>query len=77
MSDRLYDLIVMPASRTPHDWLTEVEVGTDDGMPARSFLVAENTLSAEKVHLTSRITELGAERMDEVCRALVASSGCG
>ena len=46
-------------------------------MPTRSFFVAENTLSAEKAHLTERITELGAAKMHEVCRALAVVTGCG
>lgn len=42
-----------------------------------SFLVTENTLSAGKVFLTRRMTELGAAKMDEVCRALAAATSCG
>ena len=44
-------------------------------MPTRSFLVAENTLSAEKIHLTEQITALGRE-MHEACRALAVAGGC-
>ena len=47
--DRALDVVAMPASRTAHDWLTEVELGPDDGMPTTCFLIAENTLSAEKL----------------------------
>ncbi len=71
------DVIAMPASRTAHDWLTEVEVGPEDGMPTTSFLVAENTLSAEKVYLIERMTELGTAKMAEVCRALAQATSCG
>jgi mRNA-degrading endonuclease toxin of MazEF toxin-antitoxin module len=46
-------------------------------MPTTSFLVAENTLSAEKAYLTQRITELGAAKMDAVCRALAVATSCG
>jgi mRNA interferase MazF len=74
---RAFDVVAMPASRTAHDWLTEVEVGPDDGMPTISFLIAENTMSAEKVHLTRRITELDASKMNAVCRALAAATTCG
>lgn len=70
------DIVAMPATRTPHDWLTEVELGKDDGMPTESFLVAENTLSAEKVYLVERITTLGASKMTDVCQALNAVTGC-
>lgn len=74
---RTLDVVAMPASRTPHDWLTEVEIGPEDGMPTASFLVAENTLSAEKVFLLHRMTVLGEAKMAEVCRALDVASGCG
>ena len=74
---RALDVVAMPASRTGHDWLTEVEVGPDDGMPTISFLIAENTLSAEKAYLTQRITELSAAKMDAVCRALATATSCG
>jgi hypothetical protein len=46
-------------------------------MPTTSFLVAENTLSAEKVFLIALMTELGAAKMDEVCRALAVATSCG
>ena len=74
---RIADLVAMPASRTAHDWLTEVEIGPEDGMPTTSFLVAENILSAEKIHLIEPITTLGAAKLDEVCRALGRATGCG
>ena len=77
MINGVADVIAMPASRTAHHWLTEVEVGKADGMPTTSFLVAENTLSAEKVFLLARMTELGAAKMDEVCRALATATNCG
>lgn len=74
---RALDVVAMPASRTAHDWLTEVEVGPDDGMPTTSFLIAENTLSAEKVYLTERITELDVSKVSTACRALAIATNCG
>lgn len=74
---RSLDVVAMPATGVSRDWLNEVEIGTADGMPTESVLVAENTLSAEKAFLTEPITELGAAKMDEVCRALGAAVGCG
>jgi mRNA interferase MazF len=73
---RALDVVAMPVSRTAHDWLTEVEVGPEDGMPVTSFLIAENTLSAEKIYLTQYITELDASKIDAVCRALATATGC-
>jgi mRNA interferase MazF len=73
---RALDVVAMPASRTAHTWLTEVEIGPEDGMPTTSFLIAENTLSAEKIYLTECIAELGAAKMDTVCRALATATSC-
>ena len=46
-------------------------------MPTTSFLVAENTHSADKVFLTELMAELGAAKMHEVCQALAVATGCG
>lgn len=75
--DRTLDVVAMPASRTAHDWLTEVELGPDEGMPTTCYLIAENVLSAEKIYLTQRITELSAAKMDAACRALASATSCG
>jgi hypothetical protein len=40
-------------------------------------LIAENTLSAEKIYLTQRITELSAAKMESVCRALARATSGG
>jgi mRNA-degrading endonuclease toxin of MazEF toxin-antitoxin module len=73
---RLRDVIAMPSTGIPRDWLTEVEIGKADGMPITSFLVAENTHSAEKIFLTERITTLSSARMTEVCAVLRAVTSC-
>jgi mRNA interferase MazF len=74
--DRVLDVVAMPATGVSRAWLNEVEVGVRDGMPTESVLVAENTLSAEKVFLTRRVAELGAEKMAEVCTALNVVTSC-
>lgn len=74
--ERVRDVVAMPSTGVPRNWLAEVEVEVDEGMPITSFFVAENTLSAEKIHLSERITELGAAKMAEVCRALAIATGC-
>lgn len=53
-----------------HVWIDE-----DDGMREPCALVLDETFAARKDFLTHRITTLGAEKMDEVCRALGAASG--
>jgi mRNA interferase MazF len=73
---RVLDIVAMPATGVSRDWLTEVEIGVDDGMPVECVLVAENTLSAEKVFLTRRMTELAAAKLAEVCAALASATSC-
>src|SRR5665811_354706 len=55
---------------------TSVEVDESDGMLAACVLSLDHAFLAEKVYLTERITELGAAKMDEVCRALATATGC-
>jgi len=45
-------------------------------MLAACVLSLDHAFLAEKVYLTERITELGAAKMDEVCRALATATGC-
>jgi len=55
-----------------HVWLDEA-----DGMREPCALTLDNTFAARKALLTHRITELGAAKMDEVCRALALATSCG
>lgn len=45
-------------------------------MPTTCFLIAEKTLSAEKIYLTQRITRLEAPKMDSVCPAPASATSC-
>ena len=73
----VHDLIVCPATGTIRGLDTEVELGSDDGMPRSCVLNLANTTSGEKAMLTERIAELGAAKMDAVCRALNVATSCG
>lgn len=55
---------------------THVPLDESDGMPHACALALDNTFSPRKALLTRRITKLGPERMDEVCRALTAATSC-
>lgn len=48
----------------------------EDGMPRECVISLDNLRTVPKARLTEPITKLGAERMDELCRALAAASGC-
>lgn len=74
--DRQLDVIAAPATSTVRGWDTEVELGPPDGMPVECVLSVGNTLLAQKAFLTKRITKLGPEKMDQVCRALARATSC-
>jgi len=76
--EKLNRILVVPsttegARRIPtHVWIDE-----DDGMREPCALVLDETFAARKDLLTHRITTLGVEKMDEVCRALARATSCG
>lgn len=73
----VYDLIVCPATGTIRGLDTEVELGTEDGMPRSCVVNLANATSAEKAMLTQSVTTLSPAKMGEVCRALEVATGCG
>jgi mRNA interferase MazF len=74
--NRQLDVIAAPATSSVRGWDTEVELGPADGMPVECVLSVGNVLLAQKAFLTERITTLGAEKMDQVCRALALATSC-
>lgn len=75
-SERLHDLIAVPATSTVRGIETEVRLDVEDGVRRPCALTLDNTFLARKALLTERITSLGAEKMAEVCRALNAATAC-
>jgi mRNA interferase MazF len=55
---------------------TEVEIGAADGMPSSCVLNADHVDAVAKGYLGELITTLSAEKLDAVCRALDAATGC-
>lgn len=72
----LNKLVVAPATGTIRGIASEVQIGPKDGMPRDSAISLDNTTVVRKGLLTRRITQLGPERMSEVCRALNAAVNC-
>ncbi len=66
----------VPATRTVRDIPTEVALDAGDGMPQPCALTLDNVESIRPSLCTERITLLGPERMEVVCRALAATTGC-
>lgn len=73
---RLDNIVVATVSK--HIWglSSEVVLGPEDGMPRECAIGLDNLRTVPKAQLTEAITELGPKRIDELCRALAAASGC-
>jgi mRNA interferase MazF len=69
-------VVAVPATRRIRNIPTEVRLDEDDGMPAPCALTLDNLVTLPKSYFIDRITRLGVERLDEVCRALSAATGC-
>jgi len=72
----IFDVIAVPATSEIRGVPTEVELGIDDGMDRDCVLSLHNTLLAQKVFLTHRITTLSAARRTEVCHKLNYATSC-
>lgn len=56
--------------------VSEVPLGTDDGLPRECVIALDNLRTVPKAQLTERIVTLDAPRLHEVCLALRAATGC-
>jgi mRNA interferase MazF len=72
----LNSVLVAPATRTIRGIPTEVTLTREDGMPDDCALSFDNLTSVPKALLTTRITSLPEARLDELCLALRAATGC-
>ncbi len=55
---------------------SETVLGPEDGMPQECVLSLDNLRTVPKALWTEMITQLGPERMPQVCRALGAATDC-
>jgi mRNA interferase MazF len=72
----LTSVLVAPATRTIRAIPTEVQLTRSDGMPARCALSFDNLTTVPKALLTKRIMSVPERRLDELCAALRAATGC-
>jgi mRNA interferase MazF len=72
----LGSVLVAPATRTVRGIPTEVPLTREDGMPEDCALTFDNITTVPKAFLTERITRLAGTRLDELCSALRAATGC-
>ena len=72
----LTTLLAVPATRTIRGLPTEVPLSRADGMPDECVLTLDNVTAIPREFFVERICRLRAERMQEVCAALAAATGC-
>ena len=72
----LDSVVIAPATRTVRGIPTEIELTREDGMPSDCALNLDNLTTVPKALLTERITALPDAKMDALCRALRAATGC-
>jgi len=69
-------LLAAPTTSRARGIPTEVELDDADGMPQPCVLSLDNLQVIRRAFCTRRITMLGPERLDEVCRALHVAVDC-
>ena len=74
--DHLNAVFVVLATTNIRGLATEVELGTEDGMPRSRVLSADNTATIAKSYLRQPITTLSSTKLREVCQALSHATGC-
>jgi mRNA interferase MazF len=72
----LNQLLAVPATRTIRGIPTEVLLGPGDGMPTECVLTLDNITVIRRALCTERLTDVGPERLAEVCAALRAAVDC-
>ena len=74
--ERLDKVLAAPTTRRARGIPTEVPLDEDDGMPASCVVSLDNTQLIPRAYCTRRLTVLGTDRLDEVCRALRIAVDC-
>jgi mRNA interferase MazF len=68
---------IAPITSAIRDVPSEVVLGPEDGMKLRCAVNLHNVISVAKKDIGRRVSQLGADRMTEVCRALGFALECG
>lgn len=76
VASRLRYVLVAMITQTVREIPTEVALDAHDGMPRPCVVNLDNVATESVALLTERVTRLGLDRMQEVCRALAHATGC-
>ncbi len=68
--------LVVPLTTRIRDFPTEVRLDEGDGLPQPCVASLDNVQPLAASLLVEQVSELRAERMDEVCTALAVATGC-
>jgi mRNA interferase MazF len=73
---KLQNVVVALITRTIRGIKTEVQLDKNDGMPRECAISLDNLRTVPKALLVEPITQLGADKLAKVCRALETATGC-
>lgn len=73
---RLSRITIAPITSTVRDVPSEVILGIDDGMKNACAVNLHNVATVSQQRVGRRVTQLSAQRMQEICAALRFSTGC-
>jgi len=74
--DRLRNVVVAPITTRVRGIASEVPLGAGDVMPRDCAISLDTLRTVPKALLTEQITQLGSERIRDVCGALSLSVDC-
>jgi len=72
----LRNVVVATITKNVRGIASEVPLGPDDGLPRECVIALDNLRTVPKAQLTEPIVTLDLPKLDEVCRALNAATGC-
>ncbi len=75
-TSRLNALLVAPVTTMVRGIPTEVALDADDGLGRPCAANFDNTFTLGRARFERRITQLGDERLVEICRAYRFAAGC-
>lgn len=62
-------MLVAPSTKTLRNIPTQVHLDVEEGMPYPCALSFDNVLTIPKTLITEKITTLGPDKLNELCRA--------
>lgn len=68
--------MVALVTRNARGTVSEVALGTEDGLPRECVVTLDNLRTVPKAQLTEPIVTLNERRVHDICRALSRATGC-